>query len=98
MAEYFNKKSQLYGNFPLGYFNVAFSFTGCKKIDLASTKSLAVDGKFIPLCKVQLTRNILFLKEDVKRAVPVSWEPLLLARSDNLYFLLTLITDKNCSN
>lgn len=88
MAEYFNRKAQLSGNVPLGYFNLAFSFTGSKKIDSASTKSVAIDGKFIPLCRVHLTRNILSLREDVKRAVPVSWEPLLLARSDDFFFLL----------
>ncbi|KAJ4780008.1 MACPF domain-containing protein CAD1 [Rhynchospora pubera] len=80
MAEFFNRKAQLSGNIPLGYFNSAFSFTGSKKIDSASTKTLAIDGKFIPLCKIQLTRSILSLREDVKRAVPVSWEPLSLAR------------------
>ena len=88
MAECFNRKAQLSGNFPLGYFNSSFSFTGSKKIDSASTKSLAIDGKLIPLCKVQLTRSVLSLREDVKHAVPVSWEPLSLARFDKFFFLL----------
>ncbi|KAH0465244.1 hypothetical protein IEQ34_005347 [Dendrobium chrysotoxum] len=80
MAGIFNKRAQLSGNTPLGGFNFAFSFTGSKKIDMASTKSLAMDGMFMPLCKVMLTKQPSSLREDVKKAVPSSWEPSLLAR------------------
>lgn len=80
MAEYFNKRATLSGNIPLGSFNSAFSFTGSKKIDAATTKNLGMDGVFIPLGKVQLMRSPLALQEDVKRAIPISWEPLSLSR------------------
>ncbi|RWW37781.1 hypothetical protein BHE74_00057061 [Ensete ventricosum] len=80
MAEYFNRKALLSGSIPLGSFNCAFSFSGSKKIDAAATKSLAMNGKFIPLCKVQLMKHPLSLQDHVKAAVPRSWEPLSLAR------------------
>ncbi|RRT48168.1 hypothetical protein BHE74_00050690 [Ensete ventricosum] len=80
MAEHFNTKALLSGNNPLGNFNSVFSFSGSKKIDAAATKSLAMDGKFIPLCKVQLTKHPSPLRDNVRAAVPRSWEPLSLAR------------------
>ncbi|XP_020576435.1 MACPF domain-containing protein CAD1-like isoform X2 [Phalaenopsis equestris] len=80
MVELFNKRAHLSGNTPLGCFNFAFSFTGSKKIDMASTKSLAMDGMFLPLCTVMLTKQSLSLREDVKKAISSSWEPSLLAR------------------
>ncbi|XP_072997271.1 MACPF domain-containing protein CAD1-like [Typha latifolia] len=80
MAEAFNRKANLSGNIPLGSFISAFSFTGSKKIDAAATKSLAMDGKFIPLYKVHLMKQTIKLIEDVRRAVPLSWEPSSLAR------------------
>ncbi|MQL76027.1 hypothetical protein Taro_008409 [Colocasia esculenta] len=79
MAEYFNQKALLSGNVPLGSFNAAFSFTGSKELDASSTKSLAMDGMFISLCKVLLMKFPFSLLEDVKRAVPLSWEPSSLA-------------------
>lgn len=80
MAEYFNRKALLSGNVPLGSFNSAFSFSGSKKIDAAATKSLAMDGIFIPLCKVQLIKQPSSLQEDVRCAVPLTWDPSSLAR------------------
>jgi len=85
MAEYFNRKALLSGNVPLGSFNSVFSFSGSKKIDAAATKSLAMDGMFIPLCKVQLIKHPSSLQEDVRRAVPLTWEPSLLARYYRLF-------------
>lgn len=79
MVEIFNKRAQLSGTTPLGCFNFAFSFSGSKKIDMSSTKSLAMDGIFIPLCKIMLTKQPSSLKEAVNRDVPSSWEPSLLA-------------------
>lgn len=79
MAEYFNKKSGLYVSLPLGSFNSMFSLTGSWKVDEATTKSLAMDGYYIPLFKVSLTDSVLALKEDIKRAVPRSWDPPALA-------------------
>ncbi|XP_038980838.1 MACPF domain-containing protein CAD1-like [Phoenix dactylifera] len=80
MAEYFNRKAHLLGNFPIGSFNSAFSFTGSKKIDAAATKNLAMEGMFIPLCEVYLVKQSLSLQGEVRHAVPLSWEPLSLAR------------------
>ncbi|XP_043725010.1 MACPF domain-containing protein CAD1-like isoform X2 [Telopea speciosissima] len=80
MVEYFNKRSLLSGNIPLGIFNSVFSFTGSKQMDAASTKSLAMDGFFIPICKVQLIKSPLVLQGNVKQAIPSSWDPPALAR------------------
>ncbi|XVE84347.1 hypothetical protein DITRI_Ditri17bG0005400 [Diplodiscus trichospermus] len=75
MVEYFNKKANVSGGFPLGSFNSAFSFTGSTNVDAASTKALSVDGFYIPLVKFQLTKSPLALQENVKRTVPTSWDP-----------------------
>lgn len=80
MMEYFNKKASLSGNIPLGSFNASFSFTGSRHIDAASTKSLCLDGFFIPLTKIELVKSPLVLNENVIRAVPKSWDPPALAR------------------
>lgn len=78
MVEYFNQKANLSGGFALGNFNAAFNFTGTKYIDAASTKTLSMDGFYIPLSKVQLL-SLLVLQENVKRAVPSNWDPAALA-------------------
>ncbi|KAM3312054.1 hypothetical protein ACQJBY_032198 [Aegilops geniculata] len=80
MAGYFNKEAQLAGDIPLGSFNSAYSFTGSKRFDAMATKSLGMEGKTIPLYKVQLVRQPLSVVEEVKHAVPHSWEPSSLAR------------------
>ncbi|ESR42803.1 MACPF domain-containing protein CAD1 [Citrus sinensis] len=74
MVEYFNEKANLSGGFPLGSFNAAFSFTASKHIDAAATKTLSMDGFYIPLAKVEL-KSPLVLQENVKRAIPASWDP-----------------------
>lgn len=79
MVEYFNKKANLSENVPVGCFNAAFNFTSCKDIDAAATKTLCLDGFFIPLVKVQLEKSQLVLQENVIRAVPASWDPSALA-------------------
>ncbi|KAL0375445.1 UNVERIFIED_CONTAM: MACPF domain-containing protein CAD1 [Sesamum radiatum] len=79
MVEYFNKKASLSGYTPLGSFNAAFSFTSSRHIDAASTKSLCMDGFFIPLAKIQLVNSPIVLNENVQRAVPKSWDPPALA-------------------
>lgn len=79
MVEYFNEKANLSGGFPLGSFNAAFSLTGSKHIDAAATKTLSMDGFYIPLAKVEL-KSPLVLQENVKRAIPASWDPPSLAR------------------
>ncbi|RDX61790.1 MACPF domain-containing protein CAD1, partial [Mucuna pruriens] len=75
MVEYFNQKANISQSFPLGTFNSAFSFTGSKHIDATETKSLSSDGFYIPLTKVQLINSHLMLQENVKRAIPVNWDP-----------------------
>ncbi|KAL5732265.1 cinnamoyl-Coa reductase [Ranunculus cassubicifolius] len=79
MAEHFNKKSGIPGPIPLGSFNAMFNFTGSGQVDMAATKSLAMDGYIIPLFKVQLAKSHLYLREDIKRDVPCSWDPAALA-------------------
>ncbi|KAL3615776.1 cinnamoyl-Coa reductase [Castilleja foliolosa] len=75
MVEYFNKKASLSGHTPLGSFNAAFSYTGSRHVDADSTKSLCMDGVFIPLAKFQIATSPLVLNEMVRRAVPKSWDP-----------------------
>jgi len=80
MVEYFNGRANISGNFPLGSFNAAFSFTGSKHVDAAATKTLSTEGFYIPLAKVQLKKSHLTLQVNVKKAVPVNWDPPALAR------------------
>ncbi|XP_058766730.1 MACPF domain-containing protein CAD1-like [Vicia villosa] len=75
MVDYFNHKADIPGSNPLGSFNSAFSFTGSKHVDAAATKTLSSDGFYIPLAKVQLPKSNLKLQENVKRAIPVNWDP-----------------------
>ncbi|KAK6255586.1 hypothetical protein SCA6_016891 [Theobroma cacao] len=79
MLEYFNRKANVSGGFPLGSFISAFSFTGSTNIDAATTKTLSMDGFYIPLAKFQLTKSPSVLQENVKRTVPTSWDPSSLA-------------------
>ena len=80
MAKYFNMKSNLGGDVPLGSFNAMFNFTGSWQLDAASTKSLAMIGYIVPLFEVRLEITDLVLLQQVKRAVPYSWDPASLAR------------------
>lgn len=79
MAEYFNERSGIEGKIPLGSFNSMFNFTGSSMVDAAATKSLAMVGYFIPLFEVKLTKHNLALNDEVRRAVPYSWDPASLA-------------------
>lgn len=79
MAKYFNEKSSISGPIPLGSFNAMFNFTGSWQLDVAVTKSLAMIGHVIPLYKVELVKSNLLLNEEIKRAVPYSWDPASLA-------------------
>jgi hypothetical protein len=80
MAEYFNKKSGVSGSIALGSFNAMFNFTGSWQVDAATTKSLAMVGYFIPLFEVKLEKFSLVLREEIRRAVPYSWDFASLAR------------------
>uniref|UniRef100_A0A2P2KZY3 MACPF domain-containing protein CAD1-like isoform X2 n=1 Tax=Rhizophora mucronata TaxID=61149 RepID=A0A2P2KZY3_RHIMU len=79
MVEYFNRKAHISADFPIGSFNCAFSFTGSKPIDAAATKTLSMDGFYIPLSKVQLVKLPPVLRANVKLAVPNCWDPSSLA-------------------
>lgn len=79
MAEYFNEQSGISRSTPLGSFNAMFNFTGSWQVDAASTKSLSMVGYFIPLFEVKLRKLKLVLREEIKRAVPYSWDPASLA-------------------
>ncbi|XP_052181305.1 MACPF domain-containing protein CAD1 [Diospyros lotus] len=79
MAKFYNEKVGLSGHIPLGGFNAMFNFTGCWQLDAAATKSLAMIGHVIPLYKVKLVNTDLKLTEEIKRAVPYSWDPASLA-------------------
>ncbi|MBA0658784.1 hypothetical protein Goklo_010963 [Gossypium klotzschianum] len=79
MSGYFNEKSGIAGRVPLGSFNAMFNFTGSSRVDAAATKSLAMVGYLIPLCTVKLAKQNLILHEDVRRAVPYTWDPAALA-------------------
>ncbi|KAL5774149.1 hypothetical protein ACOSP7_011706 [Xanthoceras sorbifolium] len=75
MAEFFNEKSGISGCIPLGSFNAMFNFTGSWKVDAAATKSLAMVGNFIPLYNVKLANVNLILREEIRHAVPYTWDP-----------------------
>lgn len=79
MAAYFNEKSDISGCVPLGSFNATFNFTGSSNVDAAAIKSLAMAAYIIPLYQVKLATTKLVLQEEVKRAVPYSWDPASLA-------------------
>ncbi|KAI5447642.1 variant 4, cinnamoyl-Coa reductase [Lathyrus oleraceus] len=79
MAKYFNERSGIKEKIPLGSFNSMFNFIGSSTVDAAATKSLAMVGYFIPLFEVKLTKPNLVLNEEVRRAVPYSWDPASLA-------------------
>ncbi|CAI8590946.1 unnamed protein product [Vicia faba] len=79
MAKYFNERSGIKEKIPLGSFNSMFNFIGSSTVDAAATKSLAMVGYFIPLFEVKLTKLNLVLNEEVRRAVPHSWDPASLA-------------------
>ncbi|XP_054803303.1 MACPF domain-containing protein CAD1 [Prosopis cineraria] len=79
MVKHFNEMSGITEQIPLGSFNTMFNFTGSWMVDAAATKSLAMVGYFFPLFRVKLNKLNLVLHEDIKRAVPYSWDPTALA-------------------
>ncbi|KAM5574363.1 hypothetical protein ABKV19_013705 [Rosa sericea] len=80
MSEQFNQQVSLTGKIPSGLFNSMFEFSGFWRKDAANTKTLAFDGVFITLYTVALEKSQMVLRDDVKKAVPSSWEPAALAR------------------
>lgn len=79
MSQHFNDISNISGHVPLGSFNSMFNFTGSWQHDAAATKSLAMIGHVIPLFTVRLVKLDLLLRDEIKRAVPYSWDPASLA-------------------
>ncbi|KAM0016390.1 putative MACPF domain-containing protein CAD1/NSL1 [Helianthus debilis subsp. tardiflorus] len=80
MSEQFNQELSLTGKIPSGLFNAMFEYSGSWQKDASSTKTLAFDGVFISLYNVALEKSQMVLCDHVKKAVPSSWEPALLAR------------------
>nr|KAJ0185483.1 hypothetical protein LSAT_V11C900504680 [Lactuca sativa] len=80
MSQQFNQELSLSGKIPSGHFNSMFEFSGNWPKDASSTKTLAFDGVFFSLYAVALEESPTVLCDHVKKAVPSSWEPALLAR------------------
>lgn len=80
MCGRFNQAAAIDGKMPLGLFNNMFSFTGPWQTDQHATKTLALDGWFVKLYNLQLTRTPLTLRDEIRKAIPSSWEPKALAR------------------
>ncbi|KAJ6988255.1 hypothetical protein NC653_021247 [Populus alba x Populus x berolinensis] len=81
MSELFNQKASAPGKIPSGLFNSMFGFEGCTwAADAANTKCLGLDGYFIYLCSFRIDRYPLVLRDEVRKAVPSSWDPCALAR------------------
>ncbi|PON67400.1 Membrane attack complex component/perforin (MACPF) domain containing protein [Parasponia andersonii] len=86
MSEFFNQKSSLPGNIPSGLFNSMFGFqSGSWATDAANVKNLGLDGYFIILFNVHIDRYPLVLSDEVRNAVPSSWDPRALARFIETY-------------
>ncbi|KAG0455361.1 hypothetical protein HPP92_024653 [Vanilla planifolia] len=85
MSELFNQKSLILGNVPSGYFNALFNLSGAWFEDAKETKYLAFNGYFISLYNLHLRASPLVLCDEVKRAVPSSWEPAALSRFIRTY-------------
>lgn len=79
MSEQFNQNLAISGKIPVGHFNSMFGFSGSWQRDASAVKRLAMDGVFITLYSMELPRAQLELKEEVKAAVPSSWDPAALA-------------------
>ncbi|KAI7725320.1 hypothetical protein M8C21_029668 [Ambrosia artemisiifolia] len=81
MSEFFNKKCSGPGKIPNGFFNAMFGFqSGSWASDAANTKYLGLDGYFIMLFNVHLDRYPMILSDEVRNAVPSTWDPPALAR------------------
>ncbi|KAJ6351081.1 hypothetical protein OIU78_007081 [Salix suchowensis] len=81
MSEFFNQKASVPGKIPSGLFNSMFGFESCSwAADAANTKCLGLDGYFISLFSFHIDRYPLVLCDEVRNAVPSSWDPCALAR------------------
>ncbi|KAA8529785.1 hypothetical protein F0562_034115 [Nyssa sinensis] len=81
MSEFFNQKCSIPGKIPSGLFNSMFGFRSDSwAADAANTNNLGLDGYFIILFHVHVDRYPLILSDEVRNAVPSSWDPCALAR------------------
>ncbi|XP_059655321.1 MACPF domain-containing protein At1g14780 isoform X2 [Cornus florida] len=81
MSEFFNQKCSIPGKIPSGMFNSMFGFeSGSWAIDAGNTKCLALDGFFMILFSLHIDRYPLLLSDEVRNAVPSTWDPSALAR------------------
>ncbi|KAG5554129.1 hypothetical protein RHGRI_011863 [Rhododendron griersonianum] len=81
MSEFFNQKCSVQGKIPSGLFNSMFGFeSGSWAIDAAKTKCLGVVGYYISLFVARIDRYPLLLSDEVRNAVPSTWDPSALAR------------------
>ncbi|KAJ6845367.1 MACPF domain-containing protein-like [Iris pallida] len=80
MSELLNQKSSVQGKVPSGYFNALFDLSGAWLDDAKNTKHLAFDGYFISLYNLHLRASPLVLRDEVRKAVPPKWDPVLLAK------------------
>ncbi|KAL7149558.1 hypothetical protein ABFS83_05G049300 [Erythranthe nasuta] len=81
MSELFNQKSSVPGKIPSGLFNSMFGLqSGSWGVDAGNTKYLGLDGYYIILFNVHLHRYPLILADQVRDAVPSTWDPSALAR------------------
>lgn len=83
-----NQKCSVPGKIPSGWFNSMYGFESESwETDAAKTKYLGLDGYFILLFNLHLNRYPLQLLDEVKNAVPATWNPSSLAR----YLLLLIL-------
>lgn len=81
MSEFINQKCSVPGKIPSGLFNSMFGFESESwGRDAANTKYLGLDGYHILLFDLHINRYPLRLCEEVKNAVPSTWDPSALAR------------------
>lgn len=81
MSEFFNRKCSVPGKIPTGLFNSLFGFeSGSWAADATKTKYLGLDGYFIVLFTAHIDRYPLVLSDEVRNAVPSTWDPPALAR------------------
>lgn len=81
MSEFINQKCSVPGKIPSGLFNSMFGLeSGSWAKEAANTKYLGLDGYFIRLFDLHINRYPLLLSDDVRNAVPSTWDPSALAR------------------
>lgn len=86
MSEFMNQKCSVPGKIPSGWFNSMFGFQSESwESDAATTKYLGLDGYFILLFDLHINRYPLQLRDEVKNAVPSTWDPSSLARFIEIY-------------